>query len=1066
MPETHAQKSPPSLPRHLPHDQYTAVAPPQRPYSYSQLSIAEQCPRRYWLTRIARVPQAPPTRALRLGSAIHDQVFEPVLARYAAQPRTFDHHSFGLALEECVTQIPSDLQNDASAAVRALWKWMDAQRWAKWARRAIRPEIGLQLLDDGETAVPWSGDRAEISEGALFRGMLDFVVMDEERGKAEIIDWKTGKNPYKTRDANDEPHAQLATYATMLFAGFPSLRKVKATFFNVRIAAKPEPAHEFERDGIGCDSEATGLGWINSHVIAVESRDWTAPEAWPAVENKLCFFCDYKDGCPAQRAKQAAKIGESERMRGTLTRVAYSKPDSDWKILLFEVAASGEASTRAGENSTNGGAAAEITVKGELANPIVGADYEIHGKWGTYKGQSELKGFSFRPDAPTSPEAIERVLTNLKWFGPVRAASAVREFGIEALNAIEATPDAVASACGMTVERVNEAARILAASRGEQETKAALYTMLGATAHTRVVNAIWRSLGESAVAEIDADPYTLLAYHGIGWDTADSVAAQRGIYGDDERRVRAAIAHTLREAEQDGHTLMPRDKYALALQALGVSTEAARAMTAQLIETNVVEVDREAKPATIQRVERAEEERLIAEELHRIRTNALGVSQQRFAEIDAAADKHGLDESQRKALRALLFDGCGVLTGGPGTGKTTTLRAVLECVPNSRTVALASPTGKAARVMADATGQRALTIHSLLSPDMTATDPDEDRWCFTHNSLNQLPFDVVIIDESSMIDHRLAASLLQAIQSGAWLILIGDADQLPSVGAGQFFATLCQCDELGEPLQQLLPVHRLTTVHRNAGVGRHACASIIRGEDPTWGDLAAPAALNNNNAWRIVMPAEEQPAMLERLLLEWCPAKGFDPRTDIAVLTANSKRHGALCAPVLNERLQAVLNPNCAPIDTEIRDPVAETTWRVGDRLMQTRNNREYGVVNGETFVLETWAPKTQTARLRRDDGTILEVAKPRSELDLQLAYACTVHKAQGSQYPVVIVCVDHAAQRSVLTKQWLYTAVSRFQSFCFVLTAKPSDMDRTISRVADARFTGLAKRLEKGIHA
>src|SRR5690606_21281504 len=153
---------------------------------------------------------------------------------------------------------------------------------------------------------------------------------------------------------------------------------------------------------------------------------------------------------------------------------------------------------------------------------------------------------------------------------------------------------------------------------------------------------------------------------------------------------------------------------------------------------------------------------LIAEELFRIKTNALGISQSRMPEVDQIAESHGLDPSQRAALRGILFAGCGILTGGPGTGKTTTLRAILDCIPKTKTVALCAPTGKAARVMRDATGRNAKTIHSLLSPDMSITDADSDAWHFLYDSRTPLPFDVVIADECSMIDHKIAAALLQA----------------------------------------------------------------------------------------------------------------------------------------------------------------------------------------------------------------------------------------------------------------------------------------------------------------
>lgn len=1047
-----------------PHDQYDAKGPPVAPYSYSQLSLLDTvrdgCPRRYWLRYIAKAATAPPSKALALGSFFHDEVMEPALAGGLSALAGASSRIAALA-----AKAPSEIAADVAQAAANAAAWVDrcAPSWRE-ANASLIPEQGIYLHRDG-TASAWSGDRDEVAPpGVLLRGKLDLTILTTE---IAIVDYKSGSRPYRVEDPNPDKGIapQLRVYRDSA-AAFWRTPVAKATFFNAKLTDKPEAFVSPE--------PGSGLAWASHLAADAERRDWRRIESWEPRESSGCFFCDWKASCPAKMQKSAASsaaVAEGvEDLRGILQEVVYTKPESEWRILRFALVG-GDGSEAGGDDEGDESASPsptpirEAKVLGTVSTILVGAEYALRGIWQDAKpgpwtkpGEREFncgrKGGLIRPIAPKTPEACERVLTALPGFGPVRASRAVTAFGTDIFDAINSVPQEVANACGMPVDAVHRAGEKLGASLQEIEVKAELASMIPAI-HTRVLNAIWKALGPTAIDAIRANPYVLSEYPGIGWDTADGVAGQLGIYGNDPRRVQAGVIHVLRSAENDGHTALSGPTFAERAEGtLHVDIADIRKATRLLVEDGEILVQPD---KTVQLAEHARREEAIVDRLWTLHRQAFRDS----SSYDESKVSHLTDE-QAAFVRGVTEHGVAVLTGGPGTGKTTSLRALLDCLPRTKRVALAAPTGKAARQMAEATGLMARTVHSLLAPDFSDTDPEAGRWAFAHGPDNLLPYEVVVIDESSMLDHELLLALLDACAPGTWVVLIGDADQLPSVGPGEALRAIVENGPW--------PVYRLDKVHRNAGVGRLACASIIRGVAPDWGVMSpeTPADPLGNNAWLLAPHRGEAAVQLVLRLIDWAKAKGFDPMTDVAVLSANSKMHGDVSAPALNARLQAALNPAGAEMGKAWVDPVAtvdaepegpKLPWRVGDRLMITKNDRSLGLVNGDlaTIVGVTDDGKEATLAV---DGREAPVSVGRSEIDARLGYAGTVHKWQGSQAPVVIIALDYTAQRAVVSRQWLYTAVSRFRSYCFVVAAGSRDVERVVGTVADGRCTGLPRLL------
>ena len=507
-----------------------------------------------------------------------------------------------------------------------------------------------------------------------------------------------------------------------------------------------------------------------------------------------------------------------------------------------------------------------------------------------------------------------------------------------------------------------------------------------------------------------------------------------------ESTLRAAVLAELDRAERRGDTALRLDALRERLAPGGSAANLLADALNALQRDGAASVD--PRRGIVQRADLATEESRIRSRLDALRSVAKRRRVEPFAAVVLDNAEPPLTAEQRAATEAWLTEGVAVLTGGPGTGKTTTLRAILAALPRSSRVALLAPTARAARVLEAVTGREAHTVSRALEQ---RPDPG-GKSSFGRDTAHPLAADVVVCDEASMLGHRLGAALLDAIPDGARVLFVGDHDQLPPVEPGDLLGALLA--GAGD-----WPAHRLTELHRNAGLGAAACAAVRRCEVPTFAEADATPDPTGANVWAYTVPADEQPGRIVELL-HWAAAAGFDPRHEVAVVTANSADAGPISAPRLNVALQAALNPQSA--DTGNPDPKAQTTWRLGDVLVCRANHKPTGAVNGERLTLREADTRTGWFVLERADGTAVATGNAQ-ELELELGYTTTVYALQGGSAPLVILALDAAQQAPVVGRRWLHTALSRFERFAFVLEARPGDTARVAATVRP-RVTGLAR--------
>jgi exodeoxyribonuclease V alpha subunit len=687
--------------------------------------------------------------------------------------------------------------------------------------------------------------------------------------------------------------------------------------------------------------------------------------------------------------------------------VIFCAEDDGYAVLEVQDAESGEG----------------FALVGPVAHLGVGDRAEVSGEWQTHARYGrQLRAQGALPLDPADRAGRIAYLTSLRHIGPARAERLVDEHGEGVLGAIAADPHGVfASLRGVSADQAQDATESWHASRAVRD----LHVQLAPHGLAHLAAPIHTRFGDSSMAILHEDPYRLTEVAGVGFARADKIALAADVPPESSRRAQAAAVYALTEAEQQGNSYLP----------LAELTQ----RTAKLLGLNPdPEVLSEARGLIVDEG-RIYRELTHASELAVAQTLAVRTAAPPHLDHDPGEtppqDDAGteLTDEQWSAVRGAFGARISVLTGGPGVGKTACTRAIVEQAEEAGLrIALCAPTGRAARRLEEATGHSALTIHRMLEW-MPGREP-------TFKPGHPLPVDLAVVDESSMLNLRLIEMLLGGLAESTHVVFVGDADQLPPIGAGKPFEDLIAA--------RIAPVVRLTQIFRQAARSMITTAAheINQGRPPH----LSPGDDQDHDFFFIERPNPERALeTVVEVVAERAPGRfGVDPIRDVQVLAPMYR--GAVGIDALNERLQARLNPS--------GKRAVGDRFRIGDRLIQTRNSHELGLMNGSIVFLRADDPDEEEIVVDTDEGGTLTI--PYGETaTLRLAYAISVHKAQGCEVPVVVgVC--HRSHSRMLTRPLLYTAITRARSSC-VLIGDRGALDSAVGRDdSGGRHSGLAERL------
>ncbi len=677
-----------------------------------------------------------------------------------------------------------------------------------------------------------------------------------------------------------------------------------------------------------------------------------------------------------------------------------------------------------------------LTVVGVLPPVGVGTSVRVSGEMMVDPRRgAQFKADTLVPILPETLAGIERYLSSgfIQGIGAGFAKRIVAHFGLETLKVLDEDPERLREVPGLGKKRAGELFKAWSAQKLQSSV---LLLLQSHGASPKLAARIVERYGEKAAGIVQQSPYRLaIEVRGIGFRTADKIAQSIGIAGDHPERAQAGALHELRQLADSGHVLCARHELVQrAASMLEVSEDHVEAAVDALWASNRVVI--EDGLVFLRRYHEAECNVVgYLRELLDSPGQALTGLEHHIALFEQRLDIQ-LAEAQRQAVELAAEHKVVVITGGPGVGKTTIVRAILSVfLGASLEVRLAAPTGRAAKRLSEATGRDASTIHRLLEFDPRAGG-------FQKSADEPLDVGAVIVDEASMIDLTLAESLLAAIPPAARVVIVGDADQLPSVGPGAVLRDL-----IGSAV---LPTVRLNEVFRQAEQSRivQNAHRIYRGEMP----VSAPAEEPDADFFVIPRKDPEKAAeVVELLVTQRIPARfQLDPLADVQVLTPMHRGPAGTLA--LNAALQAALNPAGAMIER------GGQRYRLGDKVMQTKNDYEREVFNGDIGRIVGVDTERKQVTVRFEEREV--PAYSLGELDnLNLAYACSIHKSQGSEYPAVVIplLTTHFV---MLSRNLLYTAVTRARRLC-VLVADPRALDIALSEIRrEERLTRLAQRL------
>lgn len=684
-------------------------------------------------------------------------------------------------------------------------------------------------------------------------------------------------------------------------------------------------------------------------------------------------------------------------------------------------------------------------------------DYTAHPVYG-----EQLKISKYEIKAPEDITAIERYLASgaIKGIGTVMASRIVRRFKKDTFRIIEEEPERLTEIKGISQKKAMEIADQI---QEKKDMRKAMIFLQGYGIGANLAVKIYNQYGPGLYTVLKQNPYRLADdIHGVGFRIADEIAAKVGIHADSDFRIKSGILYSLMQAAASGHVYLPLEELT--------------AYTGSLLNLQIDSIEKHVMDLAIEKrivLKEIEEKKLVyAAAYYYMELNSARLLydlniEEKVSEdaikkrLDNIEQETGveLDNLQREAVIEAVKYGLLVITGGPGTGKTTTINAIIRYFESEQMeVLLAAPTGRAAKRMTEATSCEAKTIHRLLELNGGSREV-ASMAIFERNEQNPLEADVIIIDEMSMVDIGLMNSLLKAVSVGTRLILVGDVNQLPSVGPGNVLKDIIRSGAF--------PVVRLTKIFRQAGQSDIVLNAhkINKGEK---------VALDNNSKDFLFLKRDEANVIISviiTLIQKKLPHYVNAKELDIQVLTP--MRKGQLGVERLNEILQQYLNP---PSTEKKEKEQAGSLFREGDKVMQIKNNYQLeweirgkngivvdkgmGIFNGDTGIIKEINEFSEILTVEFDEGRFVEYSYKQLE-ELELAYAITIHKSQGSEYPAVILPLLTGPQM-LMNRNLLYTAVTRAKKCVCLVGSKETFYEMAENQKEQKRYSGLCNRIQE----
>ena len=739
----------------------------------------------------------------------------------------------------------------------------------------------------------------------------------------------------------------------------------------------------------------------------------------------------------------------SESITGYIDHIIFRNEDNGYTVMVLKGVSEED----------------ELTCVGSFPVVTQGASVELEGNFTQHPVYGkQFQAVRLTEKMPEDALAMERYLGSgaIKGIGAALAGRIVRHFGDDTFQIVENEPERLSEVKGISEKKAREIAMQIAEKSDMRKAmmflqKYGISLNLGAK--------IYQKYGDSVYSVLQENPYRLADdISGVGFKIADEIAYRIGIHTDSDYRIKSGMVYTLLQATGEGHVYLPKDElFQRAAELLGVDSS--------YMEKHLVDLAMDRK---IVQKEQGDQILIYPAQYYYLELNTARmlreldifcpedekIVERRIVQIEKETGTV-LDEMQKKAVQEAAGHGLLILTGGPGTGKTTTINAIIRYFEGEGAeIRLAAPTGRAAKRMTEATGYEAQTIHRLLElSGMPEDDREGQPIHFERNAENPLETDVISIDEMSMVDIHLIHSLLMAVTAGTRLILVGDENQLPSVGPGNVLRDIIRSGQF--------PVVELKKIFRQASesdivVNAH---KINKGEQVEINNKSRDFFFLKRYDADIIIRVVI--ALIQEKLPKYVEAKPFE----IQVLTP--MRKGLLGVERLNQILQRYLNP---PDASKKEKEIGQGLFREGDKVMQVRNNYQLeweirgrygipiekgvGVFNGDTGIIKTINEFAETAEVEFEDGRWAEYSFKQLD-ELELAYAVTIHKSQGSEYPAVIIPLL-SGPRMLMNRNLLYTAVTRARKCVTVVGSEETFRDMIRNEKQQRRYSSLDQRIQE----